>query len=269
MSTTVAPSHNAKRVFNAGYFGYDLRRNLRMFTNIFFAIVLPLALYLIFGAMTPYADYDLLSGRGNISAQLMVSMATYGAITATVSLSGAAAVELQQGWGRQIGLTPFTQAGYVLTKLLVAISIAVLPIVAVFITGAVTAARVSEAWLWPVLGLTSLIGAVVFGLYGLMFGLLFRSESAVGAAAGLVVILMFAGNAFTPLSGFLFDMAPFTPVWGVMQLAMWPLTDGVSFTADNAQVQYQLWQPILNVVVWSAIFGALALWGARRHTGRA
>lgn len=258
----------ARRVLNPTYIRFDLARNLRMFTTMCFIVVLPVVLYLIFGGTQSFSDIELPSGRGNVSAQIMVSMAVYGAITATVSLAGAAAVELQQGWGRQLGLTPFTQAGYVLSKVIVALAVAVLPIVAVFIAGALTSARV-DGPLWLGLGLLGLVAAVVFALYGLMFGLLFRSEAAVGAASGTIVILMFLGNAFVPLSGFLLDLSPFTPVWGAMQFANWPLTDGLLFVGRAGDtVQYELWQPIVNMVVWATLFGAVALWAARRHTAR-
>ena len=258
----------ARRWFNPAYTRYDLARNLRMVTTLIFIVLLPVVLYLIFGATQSFSDIELSSGRGNISAQIMVSMAVYGAISATVTLAGAAAVELQQGWGRQLGLTPFTQAGYVLSKVIVALVVAVLPIVAVFIAGALTSARV-DGPLWLVLGLQALVAGVVFALYGLMFGLLFRSEAAVGAASGTIVILMFLGNAFAPLSGFLLDLSPFTPVWGAMQFANWPLTEGLLFVGNGGDtVQYEFWQPIANMLAWAALFGAVALWAARRHTSR-
>lgn len=265
---TARPRRRAGRVVNPAYTGYDLRRNLRMLTNLFFIVGLPVTMYLIFGANSEFSDFELESGRGNVSAQIMVSMAVYGAITATVSLAGSAAVELQQGWGRQLGLTPFTQAGYVLSKVVVALVYAALPIIAVFAVGALTAARV-DGMLWLGLAGLALAAAVVFALYGLMFGLLFRSEAAVGAASGTVVILMFLGNAFMPLSGFLLDLSPYTPVWGVMQFANWPLTEGLLFVGtEGGTVQYELWQPVANLLVWAAVFGAVALWAARRHTAR-
>ncbi|SJM71658.1 ABC transporter permease [Gulosibacter sp. 10] len=271
-ATTTRPA--ARRVegragslLNLRYTGLELVRNLRMFTTLFFMIVLPATMFLIFGAMQEFSDLELESGRGNVAAQIMLSMAAYGAITATVGTAGAAAVELQQGWGRQLGLTPFRRGGYVLSKTIVALILAVLPILAVFLLGILTTARM-DAWIWPVATGLILLGSVVFALYGLAFGLAFRSESAVGAASGLIVILMFLGNAFMPLSGFLLDMSVFTPVWGVMQLALWPLNEGVMYTMDAGPVTYALWQPLLNILVWAAIFAVLCLLGMRRGTSR-
>lgn len=272
---TVPASSGAKnaswlrRTFSLGYTGFELVRNLRMFTSIFFMVILPVTMYIIFGGMQDYSSTELWNGRGNVSAQIMVAMATYGAVTATSGLAGSAAVELQQGWGRQLALTPSTRAGYIASKTVVALALAILPILAVYIIGALMSAKM-DAWIWPATAGLILVGGVVFALYGLAFGLLFRSESAVSAGSGVVVILMFLGNAFVPLSGFLLDLAPFTPVWGVMQLALWPLTEGMGLDPDAATgiVEYAMWQPIANIVVWSVIFGIVAFLGSRRGTAR-
>lgn len=257
----------APKNFSFSYFAHDLRRNLRMISSMVFILGLPVALYLIFGSLGDYSTTELPSGNGNVTAGIMVSMAVYGAIVGTVSIAGSAAIELSHGWGRQLGLTPFTQTGYVFTKVLVSVTIALLPIAVVFVVGSLTGARV-EPQIWPALIGSSLIAAVVFALYGLMFGLLFRSEAAVSAASGLVVILMFLGNGFTPLSGFLLDMSPFTPVWGAMTLAQWPLMEGQVFDPETGAVQYELWMPILNIVAWASLFGLVSLWASRRHTAR-
>ncbi|MDJ1369959.1 ABC transporter permease [Gulosibacter molinativorax] len=254
---------------NLAYTGFDLRRNVRMYGNLVFIVGLPVAMFVIFGGMQSYSEIELWNGRGNVSAQIMVAMAAYGAVMATSGLAGTAAVELQQGWGRQLGLTPFTRGGYVLSKTIVALALAVLPILSVYLAGVLLNARM-DGWLWPATAPLILVGGIVFALYGLAFGLFFRSESAVGASSGLIVILMFLGNAFVPLSGFLLDLAPFTPVWGVMQLALWPLNEGMGMDPDAASgvIEYALWQPLLNIAVWSAIFGVVALIGARRGTSR-
>lgn len=268
-SATRSPRPREPRAtnFSATYIGIELKRTLRMFTTVFFIVVLPAFMYLIFGSLASWGGYELPNGRGNVSASIMLSMAAYGAITATTSLSGAAAVELQQGWARQLALTPFSRLGYVLAKVVVAVTMAVLPVVVVLIVGALTTARM-DGWIWLASGALTLLASTVFALYGLAFGLTFRSESAVGAATGGLVIFMFLGNAFAPLSGFLLDLAPFTPAWGVMQLAQWPLTTGMSTDSDGNLMQYGLWQPVLNVVVWAAVFGAMSYLASRRGTAR-
>ena len=71
-----------------------------------------------------------------------------------------------------------------------------------------------------------LVGSAVFAVYGLLVGTAFRSEAAVGAASGTMVIFAFLGNLFIPLSGVLLTIAKFTPLYGYAALARYPLTEG-------------------------------------------
>ena len=156
----------------------------------------------------------------------MVSMGVYGAVMATSSMAGSAAVERQQGWGRQLGLTGLTGPGYVLGKVLVALAMSVLPIVVVYTVGFFTGAEMDSAATWFSSAGLTLIGALPFAFYGLAAALLFRSEAAVSAASGLLVVLAFFGNLFMPLTGTLLEIAKFTPLYGVATLARWPQLEG-------------------------------------------
>ena len=193
----------------------------------------------------------------------MVSMAVYGAVTATTTISGGAALERFQGWGRQLGLTPWSSAGYVTTKSAVAMTIAAVPVALIGLVGALTGAEATPlAWVLS-LG-AAWLGSAVFSAYGLAAGMAFRSESALGVAGGSLVLLGFAGNLFVPLSGLMLDLARFTPLYGVNALARYPLTGGVI----SEGVSDPLWLPILNVVAWALILGGVAAVLVRRRQGR-
>src|SRR5690606_12606645 len=119
--------------------------------------------------------------------------------------------------------------------------------------GAFTGAK-AEPHVWILSGLLVLVGAAVFSFFGLLAGLLFRSEGAVGAASGSLVILGFLGNAFFPLDGVMLDIARFTPLYGAVALARYPLTEGVAVSmTDGSMSQEPLWVPIVNVVFWGAV----------------
>src|SRR5699024_4227203 len=190
------------RTMNVTYWALDLRRTLRDVTNIFFIVGLPLIMYLVFGPAQSYTDEPLL--RGNVGAAVMVSMAVYGAVTATTAISGGAALERFQGWGRQLGLTPWSSAGFVVTKSAVAMTIALVPVLVVGLAGAVTGAQASPA-VWVLSLGAAWVGSAVFSGYGLSAGMAFRSESALGVAVGSLVLLGFAGNLSLPLSGVMLD----------------------------------------------------------------
>lgn len=246
---------------NGTFIGIELKRILRNIPQMFFTAILPAFFYVIFGATQDFATETI--GNGNVGMMVMISMAVYGAVTATTSIGGMAAVERMQGWGRQLGLTPLRDGSYIAMKALVAVMIAAVPIVIIYILGALTGAKGSVA-AWILSAVLCLVGAAVFALYGLCIGTAFRSDTAVGAASGSLVILAFLGNVFIPLSGVMLSIAKFTPLYGVASLARYPLGEGA--LADGSVEP--LWVPILNVVVWAVIFALLATYLVRRGRAR-
>ena len=251
---------------NATFTGLELRRVLRDYVSMFFIAVLPTFFYLIFGAAQESSSED--AGNGNVAMYVMISMAAYGAVTATTGIGGMAAVERMQGWGRQLGLTPLRDSGYVLMKAVVAVAVAAIPIALIYLLGVLTDAEGSVG-AWLLSALIVLAGAAVFALYGLVFGLALRSEAAVGAASGSLVILAFMGNIFFPLSGTLLTLAKFTPLYGYVSLARYPVTEGYLFNISDGTVTHEaLWVPVVNVSVWAVIFALLATWLVRRGRAR-
>lgn len=251
---------------NPTYLGLELKRFFRDFMGVFFTAVLPCFLYVIFGAAQSYSRQS--AGNGNVAMYVMISMAAYGAVTATVSIGGSAAVERMQGWGRQLGLTPMRDGTLVATKAMVALTVSLIPVGLIYLLGVLTGAR-GSASAWWISAVIVLIGAAIFSIYGLIFGLAFRTESAVGAAAGSLVILAFLGNLFFPLSGTLLTIAKFTPLYGYVSLAKRALTEGYVVTSDGTSLgQEPLWQPVLNVAVWTVIFVVLALLAVRHGRRR-
>lgn len=250
------------------YAAFDFRRQLRMFESLFFIIVLPAALFIMFGSITSYGDFP--AGHGTVSGSIATSMAVYGAVTATTSIAGSAAVERSKGWGRLLALTPMAQWQYVVAKVVVALAIAVLPVVVVFVVASMTGAELGSLGIWLSAGALSVLCSTMFALYGLFFGLVFRSEAAVGAAGGLLVVLGFFGNLFTPLSGTMLEIAKFTPLYGIHGLATWPQMEGELMSSMGEALDPDtLGMLVTSMVVWTLIFGLMALLAARRGTRRA
>jgi ABC-2 type transport system permease protein len=246
---------------NATFTLLEMRRITRDWSAMFFTAVLPAFFYLVFGATVDSKSQTI--GNGNVAMYVMISMAAYGAVTATTSIGGNAAVERQQGWGRQLGLTPLTDSSYIAMKALIAMTVAAVPILLTYVLGAATGAR-GSAMAWAGSALLCLVGSSVFAVYGLLVGTAFRSEAAVGAASGSMVIFAFLGNLFIPLSGTLLTLAKFTPLYGYAALARYPLTEG--YLADGSHDP--LWVPVLNVVVWLTLFGTLSVVLVRRGRER-
>ncbi|WP_159618623.1 ABC transporter permease [Ruania rhizosphaerae] len=250
---------------NTTYLRIELARVGRDLVSMFFIAVMPAFFFIIFGASMEYGAYPI--GNGNVSMHTMISMAAFGAVVATTGVGGMAAVERMQGWGRQLGLTPMSDGAYVRVKTTVAFTISLIPIGLVYLIGAFTGAS-APGWVWAASAAIVMLGAAVFSLYGLIVGLLFRSESAVGAASGALVILAFLGNIFFPLSGVMLTIAKFTPLYGIIGLARYPLTDGALVATEGVGGSDPLWVLLANSLTWTVIFAVGAVLLVRRGRGR-
>ncbi|WP_341975568.1 ABC transporter permease [Microbacterium sp. LTA6] len=237
-------------------------RQLRNPYTLAFTLGMPVAMYLLFGAGMGYGT--LSAGNGNVSFYVMTSMAAYGTAVAMSSLTSLAATEAKQGWGRQLAMTPLTTVGYAVTKLLTAVSFAVLALVAVFTAGALTGAHVDDMWRWAATAGIILGLGLIYGLFGLGVGLFFTSDSAAALASISMTFFAFFGNVFMPLDGVMLDIARFTPLYGFVALSRWPLTEGTLTTGQSDPI----WMLILNVVVWLAVFAALVAAGMKRARTR-
>ncbi len=261
-TTTAAPS---TRTHHGAMLRIEVRRILRDPVTLFFSVVLPAFFFLIFGASASFSDERI--GNGNVAMAIMIAMAAYGAVTATVGIGGQAAVERSQGWGRQLGLTPLRDSSFVRVKVALACLVALGPIGLVYLLGAFTGAE-GNAGAWVLSGLVLVVGSLAFALYGLCFGLMFRSEAAISGASGSVVVLSFLGNVFFPLSGALLTLAKFTPLYGYVALARYPLSEGVIVNQDGSTATDPLWLPIVNVLAWTLIFAVAATLLVLRGRGR-
>ena len=261
MSATVSTTgiaRTAPRPAVVTYARLDLRRQLRDRMGMFFVVGLPTFLFLVFGLGS-----DDAVGSGNVAMYVMISMAAYGAVTATTSVAGSAATEQVMGWGRQLGLTPLRPLAFVGAKAGVAMAVAAVPVTLIYAIGAVTGARGSWSD-WALSGAIVWLGSALFAVYGLAICLVFRGSNAPGIASGIIVVLAFLGNVFTPMDGLMLDLGRFTPLYGYVALARFPLTGGwLPVGGKDA-----LWLPVANVLAWTVIFSLLALWGVRRSRAR-
>ncbi|MDZ5661079.1 ABC transporter permease [Nocardioides sp. S-58] len=242
----------------AVYARLDLRRQLRDRIGMFFIVVLPAFMYLVFGLGS-----DDPVGTGNVAMYVMVSMAAYGAVTATTNVAGSAATEQLMGWGRQLGLTPMRPRAFLAAKAAIAMVVALVPITAIYAIGAATGAR--GDWTdWLLSGALVWLGSALFAVYGLAICLVFRGPNAPGIASGMIVVMAFLGNVFAPMSGLLLEVGRLTPLYGYAALARYPLSEGTLPLGGSDP----LWLPVANVLAWTVIFSLLALWGVRRSRAR-
>lgn len=237
---------------------------------LFFTLIMPLGMYLFWGAMQDFSAHD--AGRGNVASTIMINMSVFSAAVAATCTAAGAAVEQAGGWGRQLALTAGGLRAYVTTKLLTALIVSVFPVTVIFIAGALTGAQMDAPWVWATSYALALLTAVPFACYGLAMGLWIPAQAAVGIAGASISIFAFLGNLFMPLSGSLFDFAHFTPMYGVGNLALRALQGDLvatmSATGENRIVHEALWLPLTSIAVWTLIFVIACLAARRRTTAR-
>ncbi|WP_246455954.1 ABC transporter permease [Nocardioides mesophilus] len=257
--TSATPSRPTNRPEMIAYGRLDLKRQLRDKVGMFFTVALPAFLFFVFGM-----GDDEAYGSANVAMYVMVSMAAYGAVTATTTVAGAAATEQTMGWGRQIALTPLSSLAFVAIKTAVAMLVAAVPIALIYAIGAATGSSGTTLdWLASA-GIVWL-GSALFAVYGLAMCLIFKGENAAGIASGVIVIMSFLGNVFTPMDGIILELGRFTPLYGYAGLARYPISEGhLPIDAGHDSV----WLLLANVCSWTVIFAGLAIWGLRRRRER-
>ncbi|MBY8873809.1 ABC transporter permease [Micromonospora sp. PLK6-60] len=242
--------------FSTVVLGIEIRRVLRNRRTLLFILVMPAVFFLLFGL--PQRGQTLDNGLP-VTGWIMISLAVYAAMVATTSAGGAVATERALGWSRQLRLTPLHPAAYVATKIATAMVLGLLGVLVEFAVGAAAGVRL-PAHVWLESGLTAWLGSLVFAALGLFVGYLAPAENVMQFMGPALAILAMLGGLFVPLAllpDVMQQIAKFTPVYGVGQLARAPLTGtGVD------------WAAVGNVAAWAAFFGLGAARLFRRDTTR-
>jgi len=264
MTTTTLPAATttARRLprlggFSPTYLALELRRTVRNRRTVIFTLVMPAALFLLFG--TGHGSAGDRVGAGNVTAYVLVSMAVYGAMLASTSAGATVSIERAAGWTRQLRLTPLRPGAYVAVKLAVAMVLGGVSIAVAYLVGSTSKASM-PAHVWVETALLGWLCSLVFAAFGLFMGYLLPSENVMQVLGPVLGVLAFAGGLFVPIDqmGSTFaTLAKFSPTYGVGQIARYPLTHGGGLLAA-----------VVNVAVWTAVFVAGAAWRYRRDTAR-
>ena len=245
--------------FSLTFLRLEIRRLLRNRRTMVFTLVMPPAFFLLFGGLSEAYKTES-AGRGNVSAYLVISFAVYGSMLANTSAGASVAVERALGWSRQLRLTPLNPFAYMATKVLTAMVVGAMSVGIVFAVGAISGAASMPGWVWLVSGLVAWLGAIVFAAFGLFIGYLVPSENVMQLLGPALALLALMGGIFVPLdqlSSTLQTLSSYTPAYGVGVLARAALVgDSVNLAA------------VANVVVWTTVFTAGAVWRFRRDTAR-
>ncbi|RSM35421.1 ABC transporter permease [Amycolatopsis balhimycina DSM 5908] len=208
---------------NTTYLSLEIKRILRSPQFTIFTIGMPVAMYLLFGAIWGDA---ILPGGLHSSTQTMVGMAAYGASGGALFTGTRVAQERTDGWQRQLRLTPMRGPGYLVVKVASAMAVALPVLLAIFFVGFLRGEPLTLAE-WGRLLVFLWAATLPFAVLGLAIGLFGKGDT-VGAVTGaLMMPLGLLGGLWIPLEflpGWMSTLAHFMPTYWLRRVGLDPLT---------------------------------------------
>jgi ABC-2 type transport system permease protein len=232
----------------------ELRRILRSPKFVIFTVVLPVAYFLLFSELYSTGD-----DAGQILVVLMVNMAAFGGIAASITTGGRVAVERSLGWNRQLRLTPLPGWAYLGAKAVVAMLVALPSLVLVYALGALKGVELAPGT-WVAVFLAAWIGILPFAAIGLLIGSLASQDTAQGASMVTMLGFSLLGGILIPaqvLPPVMLAIAQATPSYWMADIATLEAFGG-DLPLDGVAV----------LVSWLVVIGALAAWRYRRDALR-
>jgi ABC-2 type transport system permease protein len=239
------------------FVGFEILRVIRNPRYLIFAVGFPVVFYLLFSSI--YGRYRV--DGAAYSAYLMVSMAAYGALGASLNANGTRlSMERATGWARQLRVTPLGPAAYIAAKGVMALAVALPAFLLVAITAAVANHVSLSLAMWLRLGVSVWLGTAPFAVLGVLLGYLFDAESSQGGTMIVYLGLSLLGGLWIPVAvmpALLRHLATWTPSYRYADVA-W------SLLAHRAPPASDLWV----LAAYGVAFALLAAWRYRRDETR-
>ena len=154
------------------YLRYEVLRTFRNRRFLLFSLGFPLVLFLVVASTNRHATLEGVS----FPLYYMAGMASWGAMLGIISSGSRISVERQQGWTRQLRITPLSPRAYLLAKVVCGYLTALLTMVVLFAAGTALGVRLGVRE-WAVMVGLVLVGLIPFGLLGVMAGHLLKPDS--------------------------------------------------------------------------------------------
>ena len=235
---------------------FEIVRTLRNVRFLVMLIAFPVLLYLI------YAKQHGISQGLTVATLLLVSMAVYSGMGSAMFASGPQlARERQNGWMRQLRISPIGTRGWFAAKLLQAI-LMIIPGLAVLIALALTYGHVHlAAGRLGLLVAVLVLGAIPFCALGLVIGLMFDSQTAQVAQMITLLVLAFLGGIFISWNNLphaMQEIGKMLPSYHLAQLG-WNAAAGRPLDMAN----------VAALAAWTAGLTAVAVWRWRSESAAA
>ena len=183
---------------NVAYTRSEIRRSFRNSQYLIFTFGFPLVLFLVF--QSAYGKGKL--GGVAVAPYIMVSMATFGALSAVFSIGGRIALERQLEWNRQLRLTGLTGRAYLSGKALSGFAVAVPAMACVYAAAVVFQHVHLPAGRWLIMTLSILLAFLPIAALAIWIGYLARGDSLQAVSGGMYSLLSLFGGLWIPITAF-------------------------------------------------------------------
>ena len=242
---------------NRHYLLGELRRTFRNPRYLIFSLAMPVVLFLLFSSGS---GNDTIGGL-SVPAYIMVSMATFGAMSGVFSTAGKIALERSTGWNRQLRLTALSGRQYVLGKAITGFCVAGPALLIVFLAGGLAKGVHLPVLRWPEIALSVLLGLLPIAALAVLLGYIAKPDSLQAVMGGLISLLALLGGLWVPIEEFpnwVGDIAKALPTY-------WAAGAGRDALAGS----WIGWHGVLVLAVWTVVFGAVAGRAYVRDTAKA
>jgi ABC-2 type transport system permease protein len=238
------------------YFRLECLRMLRDPRYLALAVIAPIGFYLLFATLFGGKQ----DGPGHElpgTVEIMVAMASYGAIWGALSATGPRiSHERGSGWLEQLRAMPLAGSRVLGAKLAAGMVVALPALVLVCATGAAAKDVRLGFGQWAALALAIWVGSLPFALMGIAIGYAVGAETAFPLSYALYMAMSAMGGLWVPpsqLPSSFVHVADALPTYRLADLG-WHITSGHAPTLAD----------VLVLVGWTVGFGALALLAYRR-----
>ncbi len=240
-------------------------QNMRIPEFVIGVVVIPVMLYLMFGASN--AGNPLPEGTSS-GTLLMISFSAYGLVSLAIFTFGSdIAEERARGWLKLIKATPAPSWVYFAGKLAMSLLFDILILLAIFVVAYLFGGVRLPLGRWLIIFFTLLLGALSFSTFGFALGFWARPRAATTIANLIFLPLSFASGFFFPLSGlpvFLQKLAPYLPTYHYGELAWGAVGRPGDVALFLGQRPGPVWVQVLWLLGSFVLFGVLAAVGYRR-----
>jgi ABC-2 type transport system permease protein len=242
------------------YLGLESLRQIRNARSMIFTLAVPLVMLVAFGGS--------FGGSGQVDpvtklpwiAVTTIQVAGYGGMMAALSLAFNIVTERSIGWNRQLRLTPLSGTGYLLSKLVTSMLMALVSIVVIFSVSGILFHSDLPLGNWLTAGLGLWLGVIPFALIGILIGQFAKPEFAQPLFMAVFMGMAVLGGLWIPLQIF--------PAW-VAQVAQivpsyWLNRIGQMGAHQNGDIL----TPAVVLLGWTVVLAAFIVWRYRRDAAR-